>query len=194
MKKIFISLLLMLIPFIGNTEEYYYPNFPKVGEKFRDLTLPDVQDKMLKLSDYCGKGHYTLLTFGQHGFGICSRDLRSINMGYHFFKSANLDVVSVVILPFRSDRYQYMLDPKTSKDPKYPWPLLVAYEEDRKLLKSTYGIKRVPIYFLLDPKGIIIEIGIGVLFPNKKYNRPTAEASQKLYDMLKQMCGFDDLE
>lgn len=170
------------------TNSEHYPNFPKIGEKFRELILPDVDDKMVKLSDYCGKGHYTLLVFGIHPCMMYYHDLIVLKKKlYKLYHSYDFDIVAVNSETSKESWQSFIRDARGTL--KYPWPFMADYQSNGTILRNTYGIRLYPCYFLLDPQGVIIETGIGPLFPLTKST--PAESTENMRNRLKQLLGFE---
>ncbi len=122
----------------------------KIGDTALDFTLPDNQDKMVKLSDFRGK--YVLLDFWATWCGPCLQEMPNVARAYEKYKGKNFIVMGVSL-----DR----------PDAKAKWKEMIVSQHlnwvqvsDLKLWSSLpallYNVNGIPANFLIDPKGKII--------------------------------------
>ncbi len=118
------------------------------GTRAMDFSQPDVNGKMVKLSDY--KGKYVLLDFWASWCGPCRRENPSVLKAYNKYHEKGLEILAVSM--------------DNSKD---AW--LKAIKEDGLLWKQVsdlqgwensagrkYFIHAIPRNFLINPEGMII--------------------------------------
>ncbi|MCD7963031.1 MAG: AhpC/TSA family protein [Rikenellaceae bacterium] len=119
------------------------------GKKFVDFTIPDgnIDGTEASLSDYVGKGKYTLVTFWaswETTFFRYTSDLKKFYSKHH---SENLDIVGVSVKNLREHSLGAI------QKHNIPWPNIFNAGE---LPIELYEIKDIPLFILFDPEGIII--------------------------------------
>lgn len=146
----------------------------KIGERFRDLVVPDTSGVNVKLSDYCGKGYYTLIEFGASWCKPCQKDAPILKGIYDKYHPYGLILISVFI-DEKKESWQNFIN-------KYAinWIHLseLIPSLDTKANK-TYVLTQVPFYIIVDPQGTVIY---------QRTGRLTAENT--LVPKLKELYGF----
>ena len=87
------------------------------GNKFVDFTVEG--DSVQKLSDYVGRGRYTLVDFWASWCGPCRREMPVIKELYDEFNSKGLDVVGVAVWDEPED------SKKAMEQLELPWPQIL---------------------------------------------------------------------
>lgn len=120
----------------------------KVGDKFADFTLPDVDGKNISLSDY--KGKYVLLDFWGSWCGPCREENPNLVKTYNEFKSKGFDILGVSI----ETKKDAWLD--AIQHDNIVWKNVSDLKGDENKAALIYGIHYYPANFLINPNGIII--------------------------------------
>lgn len=119
-----------------------------IGKPAYNFTIPDTSGAMVSLSSY--KGKYVLVDFWASWCSPCRAENPNLLTAYNKFKHKNFDIVAVSI----DENRKKWID--AIHEDKMPWKQL----SDLKAMKGdaaiVYGIKSIPMNFLLDPSGIIV--------------------------------------
>lgn len=146
----------------------------EIGDEFRELVLIDTTGVKVKLSDYCGRGNYTLIEFGVSWCGPCKKDVPILKGVYDKYHPHGLNLVSV-FLDEKRDSWTNFITKNAIN-----WIHLsdLTGWEDSKAA-TVYDIKKVPFYLLINPQGKVIYKSIGTL-----------TAGNTLAPKLKEIYGF----
>ncbi len=121
---------------------------PKIGDKFIDLNLYDLNGKLIKLSDFSGK--YILLDFWSLACYPCllaAPELREINEVY----KDDLTIVGITM-----DISSKLWTEATKRD-SITWNNLSDGKGSYAGASSLYGISGMPTYILINPGDTIVE-------------------------------------
>lgn len=116
------------------------------GHKFKDFAI-EYNDSTYRLSDYVGKGHYTLVDFWASWCGPCIRETSVIKELYGKYNAAGLDVVGVAVW----DEPENTL--KAIEEHQLPWQHII---NGQSVPTDLYGIQGIPCIMLVDPQGVIV--------------------------------------
>ena len=121
-----------------------------VGKEFIDFTMKTPEGEYVSLSDYAGKGKYTLVDFWASWCGPCRNEMPNVVKAYNKYKTKDFEVVGVSL---DQDHDKWI---QGIKDLNMAWPQM----SDLKLWESQavdlYAIKGIPHTILLDREGKII--------------------------------------
>lgn len=116
------------------------------GQMYTDFTVGDQ-----KLSDYVGKGHYTLVDFWASWCGPCRREMPGLKALHEKYHDQGLDILGVAVWDKPEDTRRAM------NQLKLPWPQI---EDAQTIPTDLYGITGIPHIILFDPDGRIVFRGL----------------------------------
>ncbi len=119
-----------------------------IGSIAPDFTLNDTNGKPVSLAQY--KGKYTLVDFWASWCGPCRQENPTVVKAYNTYKSKGFDILGVS-LDEKKDKWEQAI-----QQDKLTWTHvsdLKGWESDAAAL---YGIKAIPMNYLLDKEGKII--------------------------------------
>ncbi len=116
------------------------------GNKFIDFTVTN--DTITQsLSDYVGKGRYTLVDFWASWCGPCIRETRVLKKIRDEFKDKPLDILGVAVWDEPANTEAAI------KRHDLPWPQIINAQS---IPTDLYGISGIPCIILFGPDGTII--------------------------------------
>ncbi|HRP31033.1 MAG TPA: TlpA disulfide reductase family protein [Agriterribacter sp.] len=119
-----------------------------VGAMAPEFTLNDVTGKPVSLSSF--KGKYTLVEFWASWCAPCRQENPNVIKAYNMYNTKGFEVLGVSLDDEKEDWT------KAIKDDKLPWTHVSDLEGWQSAPATLYGVKFVPINFLLDKDGKII--------------------------------------
>lgn len=109
----------------------------------------DINGKKIKLSDYENKVVY--LEFWTTWCGPCRGSIPKLKKLYEKYHDSGFEIIGIA-----PDKFDNVV--KFCKDENIPWPQIVPDENNGSNLTSKYGVCSFPKGYLIDKKGIIVEI------------------------------------
>ena len=120
------------------------------GAPFADVTLMDADGRDHQLSEYLGKGNYTLLEFWASWCGPCRGSIPHLKQLYGLYHPQGFDIVSVS-MDTDNKAWHKALD-----EEKMKWMQLICKDGFGQVAK-TYNFNGIPYCVLIGPKGEIVE-------------------------------------
>lgn len=118
-----------------------------VGMPFVDFPGETLTEEKVSISNYVGKGKYTLIDFWASWCGPCRGEMPNLAKIHEQYKGKGLDVISVAVW----DKPE--ASKKAIEELKMNWTQMVNAETTPMKL---YGFDGIPFILLLDPQGTII--------------------------------------
>lgn len=143
-----LSLIVILVLFLSLT--FWDKAFAKTGSLAPDFTLNDLCGKKVTLSQFRGK--VVILNFWSIWCGPCLAEMPSLNKLYLEFKGKGLVVLAIAEDPAEK--------PVVSHIKEKGLALTVLMDKERKVYFK-YSLFGIPVSFLIDKKGFIVEKFIG---------------------------------
>jgi peroxiredoxin len=126
----------------------------KIGSKAPDFAQPDMDGKMVKVSDFLGQ--YVLIDFWASWCGPCRAENPHLVKAYEKYKPKGLEILAVSI-DDNKGRDAWL---KAVEDDGLPWVHvadLKGWSNDAAVL---YGVRGVPQNYLIDPTGNIVAVNL----------------------------------
>jgi len=120
------------------------------GAPFADVTLLDADGREHRLSEYLGKGNYTLLEFWASWCGPCRGSIPHLKQLYGLYHPQGFDIVSVSM---DTDNKAWH---KALGEEQMKWTQLICKDGFGEVAK-TYNFNGIPYCVLIGPKGEIVE-------------------------------------
>ncbi len=120
------------------------------GKMFTDFEVT-YDGKTKRLSDYVGKGHYTLVDFWASWCGPCARQVPVLKDIYNEYKDKGLDVLGVAVWDKPEDTKRAIVQHGL------PWDNII---DAQQIPTDIYGITGIPCIILFGPDGTILSRGL----------------------------------
>lgn len=119
-----------------------------VGSVAPDFTLNDLNGKPVSLASY--KGKYILVDFWASWCGPCRQENPTVVKAYNIYKSKGFDILGVS-LDEKKENWE-----KAIKQDQLTWTHVSDLKGWQSDAASLYGVKAIPMNYLLDKEGKII--------------------------------------
>jgi len=143
MKKI-IFFLSLLLPVITRAQ-------PNIGTIAPDFTQTDTAGVNVSLHDFRGK--YVLIDFWASWCKPCRKENPFVVQAFNRYKNKGFTIISVSLdAPGAKDKWLQAIE----ADGIGGWPQLSDLNFWDNAVSKLYGIRSIPMNFLVDPRGIIV--------------------------------------
>ena len=126
----------------------------KPGTMFHELTMKDMEDREVKLSQWAGKGNYVLVDFWASWCGPCRQEMPNVIQNYERYHAKGFEVVGVSF-DQKKDAWVAAVQQMGMR-----WPQMSDLKGWQCAASDIYGIHSIPASVLLDPQGKIIAIDL----------------------------------
>jgi thiol-disulfide isomerase/thioredoxin len=121
---------------------------------FHELTMKDMEDREVKLSQWAGKGNYVLVDFWASWCGPCRQEMPNVIQNYERYHAKGFEVVGVSF-DQKKDAWVAAVQQMGMR-----WPQMSDLKGWQCAASDIYGIRSIPASVLLDPQGKIIAIDL----------------------------------
>ncbi len=120
------------------------------GRMFTDLTMKDLDGKIRKLSEWCGKGNYVLVDFWASWCGPCRQEMPRVVESYVKYHSKGYEIVGVSF-DSRAEAWKNAV-----KQLGMDWIQISDLKGWESAASDAYGVMAIPSNGLLDGDGKIV--------------------------------------
>lgn len=120
------------------------------GKLFTDMTIPDMEGKSRKLSEWIGKGQYVMVDFWASWCGPCRGEMPNVVSNYAKYHPKGFEIVGISF-DQRDGAWKNAV-----KQMGMLWPQLSDLGGWKSAAVGVYGINSIPASILFDSEGRIV--------------------------------------
>lgn len=124
----------------------------QINTKAKEFTKQSSSGQKISLKQFQGK--YVLLDFWASWCAPCRKEHPNLIKTYEQFKSNNFDIISISL---DSERDRWLNAIETDK---LTWTQISDLKGQQNEIAVAYGVQAIPVNFLIDPNGLIVEKNI----------------------------------